>query len=241
MTAPDFQAVLLDFGGTLFAMPPGYGPYVRAARAAGESMTDDRAAHLAERLREGLSDPTVVALEAVRDRSPEAHRTALITRYLLADMSPALADALYAQLVSTETWEPFVDSGPTLRALKDAGLRLVVVSNIGWDLRTQFRAAGFADLIDVFVLSCELGTEKPDPVMFQTAADALGVAPEACLMVGDEAKTDGAASRYGIPTLLLPPYRGGERGLSMVLRCVGLPSQPRGDEHIMQSYRGPEA
>ncbi|ADU06382.1 Haloacid dehalogenase domain protein hydrolase [Micromonospora sp. L5] len=218
----DIRAVLLDFGGTLFAMPPGYGPYLRAAESAGESMTEDQAADLARRFQQTMSDPTVIAMEEVRDRSPQAHRTALITRYRMAGMSEKLADALYAQLVAEATWEVFSDTASTLRTMHAAGLRLAVVSNIGWDLRRHFVRANIHDLIDAYVLSCELGIEKPQQLMFTTAAQALGVQAEQCLMVGDDPYSDGAAIRFGMPTLLLPPHPGGDRGLGLVLRCLGL-------------------
>ena len=57
------------------------------------------------------------------------------------------------------------------------GVRMAVVSNIGWDLRPVFRAHGLDPLVDAYVLSYEHGVQKPDPRLFRAACDALGVDP----------------------------------------------------------------
>ena len=77
----------------------------------------------------------------------------------------------------------------------------------------------------VFTLSCEVGAQKPDPVMFLRTLDALGVPPADALMVGDRSRPDGAAVELGVATLLLPPLRSTtDRRLHHVLAlCDGPP------------------
>lgn len=53
----------------------------------------------------------------------------------------------------------------------------------------------------VFV-SGEFGVRKPDPSIFRAAARAAGVAPEACLMVGDAREYDMPAKAIGFRTVL---------------------------------------
>ena len=138
-----------------------------------------------------------------------------------------LAEALYA-VESDPVHNPFAeDAVVTLRALHDAGLRLAVLSDIHFDLRPAFDAAGLAGLIDVFVLSFEHGAQKPDPSLFQHALTALGAQAHETLMVGDRSRPDGPAVEQGITTLLLPPLEhAGQRRLHHVLALVG---QPPGD------------
>jgi FMN phosphatase YigB (HAD superfamily) len=62
---------------------------------------------------------------------------------------------------------------------------------------------------------------KPQPEIFRAALDALEVAPEETLMVGDAWTDDGGAAALGIRTLILPRTRGRVHGLDAVLRLVG--------------------
>lgn len=55
------------------------------------------------------------------------------------------------------------------------------------------------------MLSYEVGAVKPDPVMFCTALDRLGVPAEEALMVGDRGAWDGACTSLGLTALVLPP------------------------------------
>ena len=114
------------------------------------------------------------------------------------------------------------DAAPTVRRLKDAGLRIAVVSDIHMDIRPAFDAAGLDGAVDVFTLSVEQGVQKPHPAMFTRTLTALGVASDEALMVGDRSRPDGAAVEVGIATLLLPPLTDpAERRLHHVLALCG--------------------
>lgn len=59
---------------------------------------------------------------------------------------------------------PFAeDAVLNLGTLLGAGLRLAVLSDIHFDLRSAFEAAGLTGAIDVFILLFEQGLKKPDP------------------------------------------------------------------------------
>jgi FMN phosphatase YigB (HAD superfamily) len=62
--------------------------------------------------------------------------------------------------------------------------------------------------------------------MFTLAHDALAVSADHALMVGDTPANDGAATKVGIQTFLLPgPFqagRSGPRGLDAVLRLADI-------------------
>lgn len=135
---------------------------------------------------------------ATRDESAERHRaayTGLSRQVELPD--PELHDALYARHMTPAAWRPYPDTADVLAALKKRGLPVAVVSNIGWDLRPVFRAHGLDDHVDAYVLSYEHGVQKPDRRLFSVACEALGVAPEDTLMVGDDRRADGGAAALG--------------------------------------------
>ena len=74
--------------------------------------------------------------------------------------------------------------------------RLALVTNGAPDvqrekLATTTLAAHFAAI----VISVELGIGKPDPRIFRAAIDAIGVGPEAAVMVGDSLERDIAGAR----------------------------------------------
>jgi HAD superfamily hydrolase (TIGR01549 family) len=77
-----------------------------------------------------------------------------------------------------------------LHRLRQRGLRLGVVANQPKDTRERLRRAGIVALFDYCGLSAATGLRKPDPRAFQAAAEALGVAPAACIMVGDRIDND---------------------------------------------------
>lgn len=98
-----------------------------------------------------------------------------------------------------------------LLALDTAGVRVGVVSDIHVDLRPVFAShvlpdgRTWADLIQTWALSFELGFVKPVPEIFRAALDGLGLPASEVLMVGDRGAWDGAAVEVGMTTLLLPP------------------------------------
>ena len=77
-----------------------------------------------------------------------------------------------------------------LARLKAAGLLLGVVSNSEGRVEEALKAAGLRDYFDVVVDSGVVGIEKPDPRIFQAALQALHVAPEEALYVGDLYEVD---------------------------------------------------
>ena len=110
-----------------------------------------------------------------------------------------------------------------LRGLRERGLRVGVVSNIGWDLRPVFRAHGLDPYVDTYTLSYEHGVQKPDPRLFATACEALGADPREALMVGDDRRADGGAAALGCGVHFVAHLPVAQRpdGLRPVLDLVG--------------------
>ncbi len=92
------------------------------------------------------------------------------------------------------SWAAFDDVAPCLSAL--AGFRLGVITNgDGAQQRAKLAALGLAARFEVVVVSGDAGFAKPDPRIFQLAADLLGLPVRHCLFIGDRRDTDALAAR----------------------------------------------
>jgi HAD superfamily hydrolase (TIGR01509 family) len=227
------DAVLFDFHGTLAQVEDPVAWVLEAAAACGVRLDQGRATALSDRLvmagRAGGPQPRRVPphlAEVWADRDLYAHCHRAAYTGLAATVQSGvegLAEALYERLLGPHGWLPYADSEPTLRTLRDAGVRVAVVSNIGFDIRPHFAAWGLAELVDSFVLSYEVGRCKPDPAIFLRACGALGVDPERTLMVGDS-PADAGAVQAGCAALVLPAAEPGRvNGLVASLTLAGCP------------------
>ncbi|MET7941339.1 HAD-IA family hydrolase [Streptomyces sp. NPDC005302] len=204
-----FKGVLFDFSGTLFRIESA-GSWLRAALAGtGHDLSDEEMARTARELEAsgalpGGARPTLPvpahlgAVWAARDRSAAEHRAAFTGLSRLVYLpGPDLHDALYERHMAPAAWTPYPDAAEVLGALRERGVAVGVVSNIGWDLRPVFREHGLDAHVGAYALSYEHGVQKPDPRLFEVACAALGVAPEDTLMVGDDRRADGGAAALG--------------------------------------------
>ena len=97
----------------------------------------------------------------------------------------------------------------SLGRLKAAGIRLGIVSNSDGRVEEALTAAGLREYFDVVVDSGLIGVEKPDPVIFRAALDALGVVPDEALYVGDLYEVDILGARAaGMEAVLFAPACG---------------------------------
>jgi len=91
------------------------------------------------------------------------------TRELVADVSRRDAEfsRSYVRLCD--------DTLPFLTWLKDNGVPTAIVSNCADTTRAQLDYLGVVELVDAVVLSCEVGSIKPEPEIFHAALDELGL------------------------------------------------------------------
>jgi HAD superfamily hydrolase (TIGR01509 family) len=225
-----FRAVLFDAGDTLIRLS-GSGERLlhrAAAVLGGDRLDAEDAARVWQRILSRASTPEELAKG--RDLSPDRHRevwTALYAEAGCDRLVPGLSAALYVLTVDAGSWEVFPDTLPTLQALHTRGVRVGIVSDTGFDLRPVFDALGLLRWLDAVILSFEHGACKPDPRLFVTACERLGMDPAETLMVGDNPLTDAGAVTAGLCVLLLPrPTPAGPRGLRHVLSLVPAPESP---------------
>src|SRR5204863_7203228 len=106
-------------------------------------------------------------------------------------------------LMDAIRFEAYEDAQPALRALREGGLRLVVVSNWDCSLPDVLERIGIAPLVDAVVASAVVGAAKPDPRIFHAALERAGCRPGEALHVGDSVTADvEGATAVGIHAVL---------------------------------------
>jgi putative hydrolase of the HAD superfamily len=102
---------------------------------------------------------------------------------------------LYDHFAQPDAWRVFDDVVPVLEQLATQDVRLGIISN--WDerLRVLLRRLRLENYFEVIAISCEVGFPKPSPVIFEHAAEKLGVSPASVLHVGDSFDMDVAGAK----------------------------------------------
>jgi putative hydrolase of the HAD superfamily len=128
------------------------------------------------------------------------------------DLAPGAAAIRELAELEYATWRdsvrPFPDTWPVLERLRGAGYRLGILSNCSCQAGAVIDSLGLRSLVDVAILSFEVGVMKPDAAMFRLAAARLGVAPGRALLVDDLVENLDAASAVGLRTALIERYEG---------------------------------
>ena len=94
-----------------------------------------------------------------------------------------------------------------LSRLKSQGYRTGLITNCSAEIPKIWPSTSFAPLIDVTTFSASAGVQKPDPRIYQLAAEQLEVKPEKCLYIGDgdSQELTGAATVGMNPVLIRAP------------------------------------
>ncbi|KAI7990247.1 Haloacid dehalogenase-like hydrolase domain-containing protein 3 [Camellia lanceoleosa] len=93
--------------------------------------------------------------------------------------------------IKSEAWhlcDP--DAEKVFKTLRNAGVKLAVVSNFDTRLRPVLRALNCDYWFDAVAVSAEVAAEKPNPTIFIKACELLGVKPEDAVHVGDDRRND---------------------------------------------------
>ena len=121
----------------------------------------------------------------------------------------------------------------TLAAVKARGLRVVLATNPLYPAvatRNRIRWAGFQpEDFELYTTFEDTYHCKPNPAYYQDILDKLGLSPDECLMVGNDAIEDTAATKAGIKVFLLPKYLVNRHN-------VDISSYPQGDFDDLLNY-----
>jgi 2-haloacid dehalogenase len=102
------------------------------------------------------------------------------------------------------TLRPFADADPALLTLRDAGVRLAILSNGTRSmLRDAVQGAGWDNVFAAVLSVDEVGVFKPDPRVYALVEQRTGVAPAAAVFVSANAWDSAGAARAGFRVVRL--------------------------------------
>ena len=137
------------------------------------------------------------------------HELRLSSTQVLMDGLPERAQALGfeelgAALFASVRFRPFPEVPGTLAALRDRGIRTVVVSNWDISLHEQLADTGLDRLVDAALCSAQAGASKPDPQLLLKGLELIGASPAEAWHVGDDPANDaGAALAAGVGAVIV--------------------------------------
>lgn len=202
MTAQRVTTVLFDAGGVLLDLDYAFLKRLLDARHV-ETTIDELATS------ESIARTTIDRRVREGGRSSEAWRDyfrILLTRVgAPPEGTEEIIDTLAEAHHRVGLWTVAIEGAvETVRALKESGHRLGVVSNAEGRVERDLLGAGYAGLFETVVDSHVVGVEKPDPQIFRIAMERMSVTPETAVFLGDVPSVDIAGARAaGLRPVLL--------------------------------------
>jgi putative hydrolase of the HAD superfamily len=179
------ETVFLDAGGVLIY--PNWWRVSEALAKQGVTVSPEALIAADPRARRELDDTRTIGT------TTDASRGWLFFDLVLAHANTARSDAtaaaladLHAYHTTSNLWEYVPnDVVPALEALRERGLRLVVVSNANGTLRAHMDRLDLTRRFDCVLDSADEGVEKPDARFFDIALDRSGATRDTTIHVGD--------------------------------------------------------
>lgn len=135
--------------------------------------------HVLAALRSAASDPSAIDRATVADAVAAAFDTPIQTREGAAEAVTGVAEQVPVGILSNSSVEGLVE-----RTIRRSGLP--------------------EEIFETIRSSVEIGWRKPHERAFRRVAADLGVAVDSLLHVGDDPRTDGAATRTGAGAVIVP-------------------------------------
>lgn len=99
-------------------------------------------------------------------------------------------DEVFARFGEANSWRLFPETVDVLKALKDQGYELGIISNFDSRLFPVLRGLGIADFFDTITISSLAHAAKPSARIFEQALEKHAVDAEEALHVGDSERDD---------------------------------------------------
>lgn len=192
------RGVVLDAVGTLIRLREPVGAtYARIAAEHGVAIPAWRLDDAFARVLRGST--AMPAASAGAERA--WWRDVVRATFRAADQMQRFADfercfaAIFDHYARADAWLAAPGATAALALLRSEGRALCVASNFDRRLPAILAGLDLATRVDLVWLPCDAGTAKPDPAFFRGACERLGLAPAACVSVGDDPEHDLDAAR----------------------------------------------
>jgi|SRR5580658_8309562 putative hydrolase of the HAD superfamily len=189
------RAIVFDVGGTLlYPADPVGETYARFARAHGVKIQAAAAtAAFSQAFKNGSSGPKRKVPRNGDDREwwKQVVRRSLPEQAFAGTKAfDVFFEEVYLHFAKPEAWGIYPEVPEVLRALRDYGVEIALLSN--WDARLHavLDGNGLGEFLTNRFISAELGWEKPDPAIYRHVSDVLRLKPESLLSVGDDTRND---------------------------------------------------
>jgi putative hydrolase of the HAD superfamily len=215
------RGVIFDYGNTLVRLDPSvrsartdYADVVARPGAESLGVFLERAGAIPERRQAAFVERFLEVRERNRKQAEEHGQEIVALQSLRetlldltlpvpaeADLEAALTEFFRAEV---ELIRPMPGAGELLKALRDRGLRLAMLSNATCSrtIADVVGRMGWAGHFDPLVVSADIGVRKPRPEAFRAVLDRWTLNPEEVAMVGDSLYHDvGGARALGLMTI----------------------------------------
>jgi putative hydrolase of the HAD superfamily len=209
----DLGHTLVDFTRTQEALHAAY-EQIRARIEAVAYMEVPELLDLVERVAGGVDR---LVEQSYRERRLEELNQAQLFREALAGIGFDLPDDTIEHIVHLDhsAWSNSLTVEPevleVLGRLRESGYLMGLVSNVSLypDLmKADLERLGVAPFLQAAVFSSEVGVRKPDPRIFRTALERIGMEPPGVVFVGDRLYDDvGGAQAVGMRAVQTRQFR----------------------------------
>jgi FMN phosphatase YigB (HAD superfamily) len=214
---PDIDGVLFDYGQTLVTFTYPTEPILEVLR--NFRPTIEEALGSAAPSAETILNEVLLPLESyVGSKSEDEVDWLDVYRSAWARAGLQLPDGLLYEILDAEQlcWDRVVKvdrEGPeVLSWLGEHGVKRAICSNAPFPpemMRRQVKSTGIAAVVDGIVFSSQVGRRKPAPEMYLAALEAIDVAPERALFVGNRVREDYEGPRaLGLRAVIYTAHNG---------------------------------